>query len=617
MSTKKTKEQLIAEFIAIHGDRYDYSHVVYKNGDTPVTIICNQHGPFLQRPRAHIANQGCPKCNQSSNWQHGKSDTKRFIERARSIHGDKYDYDQTNYLKAMSKVKITCKEHGPFDQLANSHLNGHGCPRCTDNRQKTTSDFIDKASKIHNDAYDYSKTHYTSATSKITITCRVHGDFEQRPTSHLNGQGCKKCGIESIKNKLRMKQDDYINRAIEIHGNTYIYDKLEYIDSDTKVTIICKTHGDFIQSPGDHINGKHGCPHCSGNIKKTTEQFVNEATAVHGHRYTYHHTTYINAKTDLEITCPEHGTFHLSPGEHLIGRGCPKCNISGGQLGILNWLCDSNIKTVVNDRVIIGPLELDIYLPDHKVGIEYHGSYWHSYDSNETTEQRLRHSIKHDASVSADIDLLQFYDFEWKNKTEIVKSIIKSHTKTIKKKTYARKLTISKLDIKTERSFFSSNHLQGYHPSTVCYGLCDENSRTICAASFSKRDGLWEVMRFATVLDESCIGGFSRLLNKFKITHNPIKIITFANRRYSTGNVYKKAGFSLDHVTKPNYWYIKPNGNKPIIMSRISCQKHKLKKLLGTNFNNHLTEAENMFASEYRRLWDAGNYKLSWEKKND
>ena len=256
MPKKFTKEEFIEKARRIHGDKYDYSKVEYKNIDTKVCIICPEHGEFWQRPSVHIYDKcGCPKC-------FGIYDGKSFIEKARRIHGDKYDYSKVEYKKSNEKVCIICPEHGEFWQRPNDHLSGYGCYKCA-NHMYDNNEFIRRAKIVHNDKYDYSKTRYKSKREKVCIICPEHGEFWQQAGSHLQGNGCPKCANDNLKNKLRLNNTEFVNRARQIHGNKYDYSKSNYIDSHTKVCIICPKHGEFWQEPNNHINNNYGCPKCS------------------------------------------------------------------------------------------------------------------------------------------------------------------------------------------------------------------------------------------------------------------------------------------------------------------------------------------------------------------
>ena len=183
------KEEFIEKARLIHGDKYDYSLVDYKNNKTKIEIICPIHGVFFQKPNGHLSRKnGCPKCV-------GKNKTtEEFIEKAKLIHGDKYDYSLVDYKNRRTKIKIICPIHGTFEQFPNDHLNGSGCPECSGVKHYTTKEFIEKARLIHGDKYDYSLVDYKNSSTKIKIICKKCGlTFEIIPTEHIRGSGCHFC----------------------------------------------------------------------------------------------------------------------------------------------------------------------------------------------------------------------------------------------------------------------------------------------------------------------------------------------------------------------------------------------------------------------------------------
>lgn len=185
-----------------------------------------------------------------------------FIKKARLVHGDKYDYSKTLYIKANLKLTITCRSHGDFIQKANNHLTGNGCPTCANKIQMTTEEFIDKARKVHGDKYDYSKSECKSYLHKITIKCNDHGYFKQSYENHLKGMGCRVCGAERMKKQQRKLASEFISDAVAVHGGKYDYSKTTYINRNTPVTIICEQHGEFKQKPYNHLRGS-GCQTCA------------------------------------------------------------------------------------------------------------------------------------------------------------------------------------------------------------------------------------------------------------------------------------------------------------------------------------------------------------------
>src|ERR1035437_9565198 len=190
MAKKLTTEEFIQKAIKIHGDKYDYSLVQYIGCKNKVKILCKIHGEFLQRPDAHLEGKNCTKCSKS----HLPKSNFQFIEEANIIHNNKYNYSLIDYQRNDIKIKIICPIHGEFEQQPNSHLNGRGCKECyRTSKLSNTLEFIEKAKIIHNNKYNYNNVIYINAIKKVVITCKEHGNFEQTPNSHLNNRGCPIC----------------------------------------------------------------------------------------------------------------------------------------------------------------------------------------------------------------------------------------------------------------------------------------------------------------------------------------------------------------------------------------------------------------------------------------
>jgi hypothetical protein len=322
-----TTDEFIKNAMLVHGDKYEYSKVAYKYNNENVIITCKIHGDFLQRPGNHInSKQGCPKCGGSC-----KSNTIEFIEKSIKIHGDIYDYSKVNYIDATTKIIISCKIHGNFEQKPNSHLNGHGCYMCCKNHKLNTIEFIDRSNIIHNNKYDYSKVDYKYSDENIIIICKIHGEFEQTPNSHLRGSGCNKCGIIIRSNKARKTSEEFIEKARLVHGDKYDYSKVDYISRHTKIIIICKIHGEFEQYAGTHLCGfncyKCGVITCSEKRKITSQEFIEKARLVHGDKYDYSNVDYKKySDENIIITCKVHGNFLQTPCNHLTSTGCIECS---------------------------------------------------------------------------------------------------------------------------------------------------------------------------------------------------------------------------------------------------------------------------------------------------
>lgn len=195
--------------------------------------------------------------------------TEEFIKRAKEVHGDKYDYSNVEYTTMANKVNIMCHIHDVFSQSAGSHLCGRGCPKCAREnssitKPKNTEWFIQRATKIHDDKYDYSKVKYVNSITPVIIGCKVHTDFLQIPANHLRGADCPECNYDAMSKSRTSDLDSFIQRARTIHDNFYTYDKAVYTGNNKKLCITCPKHEDFYQTPNNHLNG-HGCPHCNSS----------------------------------------------------------------------------------------------------------------------------------------------------------------------------------------------------------------------------------------------------------------------------------------------------------------------------------------------------------------
>jgi len=301
-----------------------------------------------------------------------KLTTEKFIEKAKKLYGDRYDYSLVNYIGANKKIKIICKVHGVFEQKPSSHLSGKNCIKCGIDSKRST-DFIEKSIKTHGNRYDYSLVDYKNNITKVKIICKEHGVFEQIPKSHLFGRGCPSCS-----GNKKLTTEEFIEKAIDIHGDKYDYSLVEYKNTTTKIKIICEEHGVFEQTPDNHINKKTGCPKCANNVRFTTEEFIEKANKKHDLRYNYSLVDYKNANTKVKITCSTHGIFEQVPYEHLTGNGCPKCRLSKKELLIEKYLKDNNIEYESQKRFDdcrnIKPLPFDFYLPLLNMCVEYDGA---------------------------------------------------------------------------------------------------------------------------------------------------------------------------------------------------------------------------------------------------
>jgi len=255
-----------------------------------------------------------------------------------------------------------------------------------------------------------------------------------------------------------------------------------------------------------------------------------------------------------------------------------------------------NGRILQNDRVAIGPKEIDIYLPDINLGIEYNGMYWHAEDSK-------RHLDKHDLCKNEGITLVQIWDHEWNTKKDIIKSIISSKIGNTER-VFARKCSIIDVTSKDYKNFLNTNHLQGNVNSSIRKGLM-YGGKLVCVMGLGKsrfdKKCSHELLRFANKLNITVIGGFDKLLNCVLTSYDIQSLQTFADMRLFNGSVYERSGFVFSHNSKPGYVYYKSN----VIKTRQDFQKHKLSKVF-PNFDANLSERENTSINGWRRVYDCG-----------
>ena len=262
-----------------------------------------------------------------------KKTTEQFIEDANKKHNNIYNYDNVVYTKNSVKVKIMCKKHGDFEQIPANHLNGQGCPKCgiesrSKKATKTTEQFIKEAKEVHGDRYDYSKVEYKNCFEKVVIICNTHGDFLQTPDRHLAGAGCKSCGIESSNNYKKCTNESFLKKAKKVHGDKFDYSKVEYTSFNSEVVIVCKTHGEYKQTPYNHL--QIGCILCNKSNKhedkkQTAEDIIKKASEKYKNTYDFSEAEFINNTTKIKIICKEHGEFYKFIRDIDKNIKCPTC----------------------------------------------------------------------------------------------------------------------------------------------------------------------------------------------------------------------------------------------------------------------------------------------------
>jgi hypothetical protein len=423
---KATTEKFIEKAKKKHGDKFDYSKVIYKTCKDKVIIICNidGHGEFETTPDSHIQTQGaCQKCRYNTIASKTKKSQELFISQLKEKHGETYDYTEVIYVNNDTKVKIICKKHGLFEQKAGNHLRGDGCIKCSGIYTPSTVEWVEKAKEKHgNDRFDYSQVEYINAYTKIIIGCKICSKkFKQAPITHINSEiGCDWC-----RKKHRYTTEEYIKEVQKIHGDIFDYSKVEYIDAYTKIIIGCRKHGEFLQTPSDHKQGS-GCKKCSNVYSPSTEEWIIYARDIWDNEYDYSKIEYKNTRDKIIIICKKHGEFKCSPSNHIHATnptGCPSCVHKGE--GLVSEFLKSNFYEYSKEwnPLFLDSKRMDFHVPKINTCFEIDGlqHFTQVWNWKSPEEQRSNDIDKMKKCVDNGISIIRIYqpsikkmDHNWK-----------------------------------------------------------------------------------------------------------------------------------------------------------------------------------------------------------
>ncbi len=388
---KLSTDYIIKRCQYIYGDRYDYSKVEYKGGNSKtevVEIICPIHGSFFKKYENILKRDcGCPKCSKEKAKDKKKlsdiiTNGKKFIERSKKKFGDRFDYSEVKYVDVKTPITLICKKHLiKFNVTPNNHLNAvfGGCGKCY-------NEYIESTKKVK---------------SKLTKE-------------------------EKRKKIIEYKKKHFIENAIKKFGNRYDYSEVKYVDCKTPVNIIDKMFNNEVFSIKPY-NFLHSARGRKDNSEIKTKKFIKKAKKIHGDRYDYSKVEYIDSKTKVCIICPEHGEFWQTPHNHLITRNgncgcdCPKCSNAVSKLenDIINRLTEEKIKfkKEYTNKELFGRMRGDFYIKSCNVIIECQGSQ-HFEESNKLHNSyggSLSGQIERDYNFSkccknANIKLFYYFD---------------------------------------------------------------------------------------------------------------------------------------------------------------------------------------------------------------
>lgn len=629
MIEKKRKEKLekfISQAKIIHNNKYSYSKFVFVNNTTKGIITCPIHGDFLQTPKNHLHGQGCPTCGKEFARNYRKGNYTHFIEESKNRFGDIFEYPfiEREYENSHSKITIKCLKCGNvFTKIACDHLTSPkgGCKVCFKQsfEKYYTYEELLKYNILNLNIKPFEgKKEYRD---KCTVICDKHGEYEVIINTILKGNGkCKKCAGKTV-----TEVNEFKNQFIERYGDKLDCNYDEYVNMSTEITFTCKECGCvFKRKPTSilHSSYKSICPNCSRQIQniektKTTEQFIEDLNKIYGEdAFDTTGLQYIKSSDYVTLKCNKCGRIFRKEANSLLqGNGCPfhHLNVSIAEEEIRNYITSLGEEVIYNDRTILNNrYEIDIYVPSKKIAIEYDGLYWHN-ELNKTKDYHLSKTIECETN---NIRLIHIFEDEWidENKNKIWKSMLNSllHKDTFR--IFARKCKVLQVDMKTSKNFLEKNHLQGYCNSQFNYGLF-YNNELVSLMTFGKTRHFignsshqYELLRFCNKLNTIVVGAASKLLKHFIKDLEPNNIVSYADRRWSNGNLYEKLGFKLYNKSKPNYYYVIKNERK----NRFNFRKSMLMKKY--NCPSNMSEHEFCLANKWYRIYDCGCLCYEWNK---
>jgi len=435
--------------------------------------------------------------------------------------------------------------------------------------------------------------------------------------------------LASSASRNRASKERFFRLALEMFPH-FDFSKFEWVNSTTKGIVICPAHGEILKRPSDLTSG-YGCALCrdqNGARKRQTklEDVIAKFSEVHGDRYDYSLVTQPkNNKTNVNVICKKHGVFSVQVLNHTQGQNCGKCTEpeSKGERAIAAWLESKGEVVAARTRKLIPPYEIDVYLPERNLAIEYCGIYWHSDLSDPKRDIEDRHYRKYKLCQELGIQLITIFETEWIKKFDLVLDMLGNRLGYSAQKFQARKCSVVRGGLDYD-AFYKANHIQGPPRGGLTYGLI-YNQAPVAMMTFSKATshrGLksrWELVRFASV--GNVVGGASRLFRAFIRDETPGSVVSYSDNRFFSGNMYQKLGFEFDGDSPPSYSVIIPG--RRILRHKSNFRRKNLPKIIAQYKLDDVFDPETDPRSEgefckqhgFGRIYDCGKKRWLWTAK--
>ena len=597
----KNASEFITKANEVHNSFYTYDKVEYAGAANKVIITCPIHGNFLQTAHDHVQGSGCPRCKADKR----RVSFKEFLERSNLKHGSKYEYIAESWNGIDKDVRVICKNHGEFVVNARLHTEGSECPVC----RKT----------IDAETYTLNNITYTCIDNvyPYKFNCSKHGNYVNSYIRYrLNKyHGCPKC----TEDKATVSFEDYVIIANGVHNNKYEYIEASYINKNKKIRIVCPHHGEFEQTGKNHLAGQ-GCPECAkenvANQKRLTHDEFISIVEDKFPELDFSESVYTGSENDLTVRCKEHGNFTRKAKVFVQGLGCPKCKMNRQEKELYEFITsNSDFEIVYNYRnKEIGSFEIDLFIPELRLGIEYNGIAFHHSTPyspfefyNGTKKAPEYHYTKWKKCADAGITLISTPDFYWmdEHKRNIIKSKIMHHMQ-LDDRIFARKCIFREISNKEAYAFYDENHIEGRgHPykDAKSYGLFYNDEMVMCSTigyiyNQTRKDHRLKVSRICTSLNLTVVGGLTKLIKYLKNIFGDFQY-------HSTLEFGGTSVLNLDYeYLGPRYFWVNPRTLE--YYHRNSCQKHLLEKNFGEKLLSDDTESSYMSRLGFLKYFDSG-----------
>jgi hypothetical protein len=522
---------------------------------------------------------------------------KRTLDYIKSnIENDGYKVLSDIYVSAHDKLILECSNGHRFKLSWQKWVRGRRCKYC--NKSRLHFGDIENSFKLEGYTLLTTKTEYRNTKQKLVVICSEGHMYNVSYSNWRRGCRCRTCYVNSLKKPL-----SEFEQVARLEGFTLLSGRDRYEDASSKLLWRCpKGHSIFLSWNSWRVGVR--CKHCA--IERMTTKykldydFIKKIFKEEGYKLLS--DTYVNAFEKLHYICPNGHDGDIRWNDFQQGYRCGKCshNVSNAESEISEFLMENGLVVDNNNRELIKPYELDITVPDKKVAIEYCGLYWHSELKG---KDKNYHINKLNRCNDIGYRLITIFEDEWCFNKDIVMDRLNNIFGLSGNKIYARKCLVKDIDTKTKNKFLDANHLQGKDSSVVKLGLFFGpklvSVMTFSAGNIAKgsraKNSMWELSRFCSVSNLHVVGGASKLFKYFINNYDWELIFSYADRRWSNGDLYIKLGFTFDSFTKMGYWYT--DGERRV-------HRFNFRKQLGGPPKN------------FYRIWDCGNLKYKFGGMN-